>query len=227
MKYTHNGITYSLTQTNRKTISIYVEPDGSVTVRAPDNVDLDKINNIIDLKAYWIYKAMAELKELNKTKIMRSFTNGEGFLYMGKSYRLKIVKNSKSPLSLTQGYFVLNEDEMNNARKHFINFYKTKGKQYVMKRVKYFKKKIGVEPKKIRVMELRKRWASRSKTGLNFHWKVMLAPMTVIDYIIVHELAHFKEEGHSPEFWEVVESLLPDYAEKRKWLRLNGANLDI
>ena len=208
-------------------MSIYVEPNGNVIVRAPDTINLDKINNIVDLKAYWIYKAIAEIKELNKTKVIRSFVNGEGFLYLGKSYRLKIAKNQKCPLSLKQGYFLLDENELHKSRDHFINFYKTKAEQHVKKRVKYFKKKIGVEPEKIRVMKLGNRWASRSKTGLNFHWKIMLAPITVIDYIIVHELVHFKKEGHSHEFWEIVESLLPDYAKKRNWLRLNGANLNI
>ena len=224
---TFKDITYSLTQTNRKTLSIYVEPDGSVTVRAPKNVDLDKINSIVDLKRPWIYRGIAELQELNKAKANRSLANGEGYLYMGKSYRLKIEKNLKQALSLSQGFFMLDESQIDKAKKHFIDFYKEKGKKHVTERVNYFKKKIGVEPKSVRIMELGKRWASRGKTGLNFHWKVMLAPISVIDYIIVHELAHLKRENHSPQFWEIVESVIPNYAEKKNWLRLNGANLDI
>jgi hypothetical protein len=217
---------YSLTQTNRKTMSIYVEPNGSVKVRAPKNVELEKINNIIDLKSSWIYKTITEFEELNKTKVNRSLENGEGYLYMGKSYRLKIEKGLKIPLSLIQGFFMLDERQKNKAEEHFINFYKEKGKKHIIERVDYFKKKIGVEPKNVTIMELKNRWASRSKKGLNFHWKIMLAPMSVIDYIIVHELAHLKRENHSPQFWEIVESVLPNYDEKKNWLRINGANLD-
>ena len=224
---TCRDITYSLTQTNRKTLSIYVEPDGSVTVRAPRNLDLDKINSIVDLKRPWIYRGIAELQELNKTKANRSLANGEGYLYMGKSYRLKIEKDLRQALSLSQGFFMLDESQIDKAKKHFINFYKEKGRKHITERVNYFEKKIGVKPKSVRIIELGKRWASRGKTGLNFHWKVMLAPISVIDYIIVHELAHLKREDHSPHFWEIVESVIPNYAEKKNWLRLNGANLDI
>lgn len=224
---TCKDIAYSLTQTDRKTISIYVEPDGRITVRAPRRLDLYKINNIIDMKRPWIYRGIAELKELNRTKANRSFVNGEGYLYLGKSYRLKIEKNLNQPLSLKQGFFMLDESQTQKAKQHFINFYKEKGRKHIAERVDYFKKKIGVEPKPTRIMELKKRWASRSRTGLNFHWKIMLAPVSVIDYIVVHELAHLKREDHSLHFWEIVESVIPNYAEKKNWLRLNGANLDI
>ncbi len=99
---TYKDVTYSLTQTNRKTVSIYVEPDGSLTVRAPSSIDLDKINRIVDLKRPWIYKGIAELRELNRTKIHRTLANGEGYSYMGKSYRLKIGKHLEQPFSLSQ-----------------------------------------------------------------------------------------------------------------------------
>ena len=227
MIFTYKDITYSLTQTNRKTLSIYVEPDGSVTVRAPKNVDLDKINSIVNLKRPWIYRSIAELEELNRTKAHRSVVNGEGYLYMGKSYRLKIEKGLRQALSLNQGFFMLDESQTHKAKQHFIKFYKEKGRKHITERVNFFRRKLGVEPKPVRIMELGKRWASRSKTGLNFHWKVMLAPMSIIDYIIVHELAHLRREDHRPQFWEIVESVIPNYAEKMNWLRENGANLDI
>ena len=86
---------------------------------------------------------------------------------------------------------------------------------------------LGVNPNKIRVMELKNRWASRGKSGLNFHWKMMLAPISIIDYVIVHELAHYLKEDHSDEFWEIVESVMPNYKDKKEWLKINGAGLDV
>ena len=179
------------------------------------------------MKRYWIYKAIAEVKELNKTKVNRSLVNGEGYLYMGRSYRLKIDKGAPFPFSLTQGFFVIDERQIQNAREHFISFYKSQGKKHITERANYFAKRLGLDPSTVRILDLKKRWASRSEKGINFHWKVMLAPATVIDYIVVHELAHFKQSNHSPKFWEIVESILPNYVEKKEWLRLNGANLDI
>ncbi len=218
---------FALARTDRKTLSIYVESDGSVLVRAPRNIPQKVLDSIIKLKGYWIYKSVTELKELNRTKVAREIANGEGFLFMGKSYRLKIEEDLEAPLMLTQGFFKLDADEVGDAREHFINFYKEKGKQHISERVHLIKGRFGVNPKSIRVMDLQKRWASRSDKSVNFHWKVMLAPITIIDYIIIHELAHYLAPGHGSEFWEQVESVMPDYREKKIWLRNNGANLDI
>jgi predicted metal-dependent hydrolase len=128
---------------------------------------------------------------------------------------------------LVEGYFVLNFNSLTNAKKHFIDFYKNEGAKHLPNRVNYYKKKLGVDPKSIRIMDLQNRWASWSDDRLNFHWKIMLAPLSVIDYVIVHELAHLKERNHTNEFWEIVESVIPDYKDKKMWLKLNGANLDI
>lgn len=223
----HKDLTYTLTKTNRKTLSIYVEPEGNVSVRAPHDITQKQLDAIIDLKSYWIYKSKAELQELNRARVTRQISNGEGFLYLGKSYRLTIKKDLTKPLMLTEKYFQLREDKTDKARELFLQFYRDNGKKHISERVELFQKKLGVNPKTIRVMDLKNRWASRGKSGLNFHWKLMLAPITVIDYIIVHELAHLKKQGHSPEFWELVRSVLPNYMEQKNWLRTNGANLDI
>jgi predicted metal-dependent hydrolase len=219
--------TYALAKSDRKTLSIYVERDGSVLIRAPKNIPLKTLDEIVKLKSYWIYKSIAELKELNRTGVKREIANGEGFLFMGKSYRLKIEEGVKPPLTLTQGYFTLDADEVENARKHFVSFYRQKGKEHITERVSRFKDKLGVNPRRVRVMDLKNRWASSSKDAVNFHWKVMLAPMTIIDYVIIHELVHCLKPNHGPKFWELVGSVMPNYDEKKVWLRTNGANLDI
>jgi hypothetical protein len=218
---------YTLALSDRKTMSIYVEPDGSVLVRAPKNIAKDRINAIVDLKRYWIHKSIAEFRELNKTKVERQIRSGEGFLYMGKSHRLKLDCNVEVPLALKNGFFLLKEKAAHNAKNLFIEFYREQGKMHIPQRVEYFRKRMGIQKVEVRVLDLKKRWASWGKKNLNFHWKIMLAPVSVIDYIIVHELAHAMKKNHSPAFWEIVESVMPNYREKKEWLRLNGANLDI
>lgn len=227
MIQTYKDITYSLSRSDRKTMSIYVEPDGSVSVRAPKDLEISKINKIIDLKSYWIYTSLSEVEQLNGSRVKRQLVDGEGFLYLGKSYRLKIDKQLATPLALSQGYFILDENQINKAKTHFINFYKDEAKKLIPARVEYYKKKLGVKPKNIRVMELKNRWASMGKSSLNFHWKLMLSPISIIDYVIVHELAHYLKEDHSDEFWEIVESVMPDYKDKKEWLKINGAGLDV
>lgn len=225
--HTYKDITYSLKRSERRTISIYIERDGSVSVLAPEQIEIEQLNEAIEQKRYWIQKSLSELDELNQAKVEREFVNGEGFLYLGRSYRLKIRENLKTPLTLYQGYFLLDKDYLENARILFIDFYKKKGLKHIPARVELFKRKLGVDPELIRVMELGSRWASRSNSYLNFHWKTVLAPLTIIDYIVVHELTHLIRPDHSQEFWNIVESLVPKYLERKNWLRLNGTTLDI
>jgi predicted metal-dependent hydrolase len=227
MIHSHDGIEYSLVRSDRKTLSIYVEPNGSVLVRAPNSASIERINEILEKKRLWVYRSLVEFQELNHTKVTRKISNGEGFLFLGKSYRLKIDPNLIEPFSLNQGYFLLNESRALDAKRLFIDFYKDQGKKFIPKRVTYFREKIGVTPNKIVIRELKNRWASISKTALNFNWKIMMASISIIDYLVVHELAHYIHPDHGSEFWELVESVMPNYLEKKNWLRLNGAFLDV
>jgi predicted metal-dependent hydrolase len=85
-----------------------------------------------------------------------------------------------------------------------------------------------VQPGRIAVKELGYRWASCLSDGsLHFHWKCMMAPVTIIDYIVVHELCHLRHRDHSAAFWNEVDKVLPDYRERKDWLRARGAELDL
>lgn len=224
----YKDINYTLNRRNRKTISIYVERNNNVTVAAPNHIEENDLNEIMELKRYWIYKAQSELQELNKTSVQRELVDGEGFLFLGRSYKLKIDDNLTSPLDLSDDYFLLDKKVVDNAQRHFIKFYKDNGIPILQERVWYFSNKIGVNPSGIRIMELKNRWASKSSNNiLNFHWKIIMAPLSVIDYVIVHELAHIIEKNHNNEFWGIVESVIPDYLERKNWLKVNGAGLDI
>lgn len=93
----------------------------------------------------------------------------------------------------------------------------------------YFAEKMGHKPEEVQVLELKNRWASCSakRPKLNFHWKVMMPPLTVIDYLIVHELAHLKFTKHDAPFWNEVDKVLPDYAKQKDWLKRYGASLGV
>jgi len=220
-------IKYILKRSNRKTISIYVDRDEVITVHAPTGLALKKLEKILDEKRFWIHKSISELNELNESKLNRSFVSGEGYLYLGRSYRLKLGMNLKRPLTLYQGFFVLDESKLRNAENYFIRFYKEKGMKWIPKRSEYFASIMGIQPKPIRVIKLHNRWASQSEKFLSFHWKLMMAPLRIIDYVIVHEIAHYLYPDHGIEFWSHVETMLPDYYQRKEWLRKNGANLDL
>ena len=220
-------INYELKQSKRKTMSIYIERDGRVSVLAPEHLNIEEIEKVLEEKRYWIYSQLAEWEYLNSARVNRQFVNGEGFLYLGRSYRLKLVEEQDEPLKLYQGYFCLRKKDVPSATEHFKDFYRRKGTEKLKDRVDHYKDMLGVQPQGIRVMDLKNRWASCSENNiLNFHWKCIMAPMTIIDYIVVMNL-HFIYPNHNESFWNVVDKVLPDYLERKNWLRENCAALDI
>ena len=167
---------------------------------------------------------------MNARKSPRDYVNGEGFLYLGRSYRLKLVSELDEPLMLKDGYFCLraNNGSIPDADVAFKEFYRQKGAARIPPRGGYFQSQMDMRPKSIRVMELKNRWASCTPSGnLNFHWKCMMAPLSIIDYIVVHELAHLIHQNHSAAFWNEVDKVMPDYRDRKEWLRTNGAGMDL
>jgi predicted metal-dependent hydrolase len=146
---------------------------------------------------------------------------------------LKFVADSNVALRLKDGRWELSESfftEQGEAavRKAFRDFYIAKGKQIFAERVAHFAPLVGVAPSSIDVKELGFYWASCGKTGaLNFNWKTVMAPRTVIDYITVHELCHLRLRDHSDAFWNEVDKVLPGFGERKQWLRRHGAALDV
>lgn len=228
-----SSLTYEVVRSRRSTADIIIERDGSLVVRAPEWADDAEVASIVESKHYWIYQGLAEWRDLNATRVLREYKNGEGFLYLGRAYRLLLVSDQDAALQMRNGRFTLRRDlveqgEIAAAKTAFRDFYIAKGVERLRRRVGYFRPKVGVEPVGVEVKELGLRWASCSTSGkLSFHWKCMMAPQTVIDYIVVHELCHFHHRDHTDAFWNEVDKVLPDYRERKEWLRANGAGLDI
>lgn len=226
-------LSYDIVRSNRLTADIVLEPDGRLLVRAPYSVPEERIEEIVEAKRKWIYRTLAEWRDLNATSVIREFRNGEGFLYLGRSYKLQLVSDQEEPLMLKDGRFQLRRDlvdsgEPESAKQAFRDYYIARGAERIAQRVQYYAAKAGAVPKRITVKELGHRWASCSPAGnLAFHWKCMMAPQTIIDYIVVHELCHLHHLDHTEAFWNEVDKVLPIYRERKEWLRENGAAMDL
>lgn len=224
----YKDIEYGLKRSKRKTSSIYIERDGSVSVLVPEQLTKTEIDDIIEGKRYQIYSYLAEWEDANTSRVYREFVSGEGFLYLGRTYRLEIVVNQETPLKLKNGSFLLRKKDLSKAREIFIDFYRQKGKEKILTRVKHWQSKLGVNPNEVRVMELQNRWGSCTPGGnVNFHWKCMMAPITILDYIIAHELAHLIHSNHSEAFWNELDKVMPDYEKRKNWLKIHGAGMDL
>ncbi len=233
MNSPQDKIDYKVERSKRSTADIIVERDGSVLVRAPESLPDERIEDIVESKRYWIYKTLAEWRDLNAARVQREFKGGEGFLYLGRNYRLSLVTGQEVPLLLKGGRFSLRRElveqgDVAGAQSAFRDYFIEKGQQKLTERVEYFAPKVGVKAAGLIVKELGNRWASCSPTGkLAFHWKCMMAPLTIIDYIVVHELCHMYERDHTKAFWNEMDKILPNYQERKEWLRANGAGLDL
>ena len=219
--------------TDRQTTDIVIERNGLIAVRAPLRMTPEQIDETVLSKRMWIYRNLADWRDLNATRVIREWVNGESFLYLGRNYRLLLVNEQNEPLTLKDGRFrllrsVVETGGKEAAQRAFEKFYRDKGLARLTQRVAYFAGKVGVLPGSVQVKEIGYRWASCLKNGdLHFHWKCLMAPLTIIDYIVVHELCHLHHRDHSIAFWNEVDKVLPDYRDRKEWLRLRGAELDL
>ena len=217
----------------RKTTDIVIERNGVVSARPPAGYTPEQVDAVVDSKRMWIYRNLAEWKDLNASAVAREWVNGETFLYLGRAYRLSLVSGQECALLLKEGRFCLSRTVVEQggtaaARQAFEAYFADKGMQRISERGAWFAPKVGVDIAGIKVKEMGYRWASCGKNGrLNFHWKCMMAPPKIIDYIVVHELCHLHHRNHTDAFWNEVDKVMPDYRERKAWLRKHGAGLDL
>ncbi len=227
MKLENIDITIEKTD-RRKTVSIFIERDGSVRVLAPLKATDETIENAVRAKEYQIFTKLAKWKALNQGKINRAFVNGQSFLYFGRNYRLSIEENKTVPLKMTGGYFRLDKKYLSKAENVFKEFYRYKAEQKIKERIQLIEEKFQTKPSSIKVLELQHRWASWTpKNRLSFHWKCAMAPVPVLDYIITHEMVHLKYPNHSTAFWNELDKKMPNYREHENWLKQNGVKMTL
>lgn len=219
---------YFLTRERRRSISITVTEKG-VKVKAPNSIPLFAINNFVRSKTEWIEKKVAEI-EKSKQLIRNSGFYVDKVPYLGESYGLETREaNVREKISFADGRFVAHvkkNSDSDRIEKLYSSWLRKKATEVFSDKVDSFGKILKVKPARIAIRSQRSRWGSASGKGnLNFNFHLLKAPMGIVDYVVVHELCHLKIYNHSKRFWNLVESLVPDYREKRRWLKKNGLHL--
>ncbi len=211
----------------RKTLQITVEREGDLVLAAPLDVGEDALRAFVVEKRFWIYTKLAEKDRLQRQVPRKEFVDGEGFLYLGRSHRLKLVDEQDAPLKLVAGRLCLRRDELPSAREHFIRWYSERARAWLAGRVTEYQSRMEVTPTGVKVQELGYRWGSCGKGDwLYFHWKTILLPARIAEYVAVHEIAHLHEPHHTPAFWLRVERAMPDYAQRKAWLAEHGMDVE-
>jgi predicted metal-dependent hydrolase len=209
-------------RTKRRTLALIVNHDGALIIRAPLRATQKQIENLVEQKAEWIKSKQRLVKTTYDRFAPKEYINGEEFLYLGTSYRLAIVDDSVPPLRLADRFY-LSRSALTRTEKIFKGWYRAQAKKVITGRVKAYADQYGYEYRKVNITNALARWGSCSPHGnLNFSWRLVMAPLPVIDYVVVHELVHLHEKNHSRRFWDKVKTHLPGYAQQVQWLKING-----
>jgi len=213
----------------RKSVQITVDRAGELILSAPDGCPSPKLAAFVREKRFWIYTKLAEKEALHAETTPKRYVSGEGFPYLGRSHRLLLVEKQDAPVKLEHGRFKMTSEAASSAgREHMVRWYTERANLWLSKRVDRFRRRIGLEPVSLTVQDLGFRWGSCGKGGrLYFHWRSILLPPHIVEYVVAHELIHLIEPHHTPTFWTRLERTLPDFAIRKQWLAENAARLNL
>lgn len=233
-------IYYTIARSSRKTIGISISPNYGVKVSAPRIVSDKQIADVLRSKSSWIIEKLFYLETIKSEVPLRKFIDGEMFSVLGKEYPLKTIIQPQmtSSVSISDNCLLVslpqntyNDNSENRTRliqNLIVNWYKQFTLEVVSERISFFSKKLDVLPSNLIIKDLKSIWGScTGKNVININWKIIMAPINIVDYLVVHELTHIKIKNHSKHFWGLAESILPNYKECSKWLKKNGHKLSL
>ncbi len=234
LRYGNRKIMYEVKRGRReKTVALQVQGDSAVVVLSPRFLSNEKIKEIVLKRARWIIQKQEWMRKLKAEIPEKEYVSGESFPYLGRQYRLKVIKSSTpkdARCKLLNGRFYIAVDSSFGKRKaagvvrqKLIDWYMKRAEEKVRQRIERYSLQLGNRPKKVIIKNQEKRWGSCSHAGvIRLNWKIVMAPLSIFDYVIVHELCHLVHQNHSSEFWFKVESIITDYKRRRNWLKENG-----
>jgi len=208
-------------------LSLEISQDARLIVRAPTKTPLSYIERLIEQKQFWILKKQSIALNKAKKHSAKKFVDGEGFLYLGDTYKLSIGELTHLPILFDRG-FILSKQKLSDAENIFTGWYKERAHEKIHERLALYSHATGLKYAKFAISGGKRRWGSCSiKGNLRFTWRLIMAPLKVIDYVVVHELAHVAVKNHSRDFWAKVRTIMPDYKPARDWLKHNGSLLKL
>lgn len=224
-------IRYSLIRSSRrKTLTICVKADKAVRVLAPLFLNDNDIANFIQRKAFWIVKSVEKLDSRLRRSSSHHYQDGEKFLFLGESYplcyvpseakRVKIDFNNSRFEALVPFHLLCGQAEA-KIKKAFFIWYRNQAKKVVDERLRHWRQRLDADVKQVVIRTQKRIWGSsyyRTKR-ININWKIVMMPLDVIDYVIVHELCHLFIPDHSKRFWDKVKSVFPKYQDSEQWLK--------
>jgi predicted metal-dependent hydrolase len=212
----------------KKTATIKVE-SGLVSIVCPSSTDIEKLEQVIKAKRKWIIEKLA-IHNQSQPPSDRKFVSGEEIPYLGRHYRLKVIKGPYQRAKLLKGRLVVQLPKGSETpamvRNAIVRWYWELAYKKLLVKSQRYAKLLNIDAPDIDIKDFKSRWGSCTPKGeVQFNWRIIMAPNRVCDYVVIHELCHLIQHDHSQKFWALVKRLDPDYAEKKEWLKLNAEKL--
>ena len=218
---------YKIQYSNRKTLNISVERDRSVIVRAPENLSTERIEEIVQSKRNWIKDKINHAQKYPVDFKAKEFVSGEALLYLGRNYQLLVIDEDFEGIRFNQS-FTISKSNQKNANQLFKEWYLAKALEKIKPLAKKYASNLGVVYNGCKTSEMKYRWGSCTpKNNIIFNWRIVKAPVYVLEYLVAHELVHLIENNHTPEFWNILSIQVPNYEKAKKWLKEKGQLLEI
>ena len=224
------AIPYVVRRSQRRgTVSIAIDPSMGVLLTAPQATPIARLDRVVHDKARWIVERLRRGPVGAVRTPPREFVNGETFLYLGRQHRLKIVVGAATRVALTGGRLVVAAPVGSAAavRKAVVAWYRHHAAERLPERAAIWAKKMGVPVPLVLIRDQRRRWGSCDPKGnLRFNWRIVQAPMRLVDYVVAHELVHLAHRNHTAGFWAALGRVMPDYETRRERLRQVGRRFE-
>ncbi len=221
----------------RRTLTIIVDEHAEVSVASPMRMKEKEIHDFIHEKARWILAKMREAKKDRDILSQKEFDHGHEFLFLGKKCKVSVnetdVKRSRISFNALIGWSIdipkglSREESQVQVKQRMLQWYRAQAKEILGGRIFHYSRLMGVEPKKIAIRTQKRLWGCCDYNAQTIHlnWQIILSPIKVIDYVIVHELCHLTIPSHSKRFWKKVGKFMPDFKQYRRWLKVNHLDM--
>ena len=228
-KYGRSTIEYRLVREDRKNLAITVNPDKSVVVKAPLSSNLDEIQGKLQKRGQWIVKQLNYFDKFHPLQPERQYVSGETHYYLGRQHRLRIHKGKEKPTKLIGKFFIVQTQDPDNrerVKQLMLQWYTDHAQALLDRRILLYLEQIlgkGFETQEIQYRLMNRRWGSYSPKGtITFNIELVKTPIDCIDYVIIHELCHLIHPNHDKGFYRLMESITPDWRNRKERLELFG-----
>lgn len=221
-------ISYNLVYKKRTTIGIYIDLYGNVEVQVPKGTSEECVHQLLEGKWELIQQRIKEMNDRTVGHVEKVYEHGGSFLYLGKSYPILIsqdtdIKKDTVVFEEEKLHVYVKQQEDESIKQALKRFYYQQCKALVEKRIQFYQSNFKLKPRSIRISDSKTTWGTcDSMRQLTFNWKLSMAPLSVIDYVVVHEMCHMVHMNHDRSFWRLVGKILPDYEEQENWLALSS-----